>query len=1089
MLMCDATARKKLSCAILFFLSLFVILAIPDTAFAQVTGASLSGTIRDDSGAIIPHARVSMRNVATGVSTPANADSDGFYATPNLLPGTYEVSVSADGFATQVQHGLVLTVGAKQELSFVMKVGNLTQKVEVNDAPPAVELASSSLGGVVNSTTVVELPLNGRDWVQLTTLEPAVHNIPTQAPASGASNRANRGIGTLLSISGTRPQQNNFRLDGVSIEDYAGGGPGSVAGVAMGVDAIQEFSVLTSNYSAEYGRTSGGVVNATTRSGTNALHGTAYWFLRDANLDAKGFFDPSRAPFHRNQFGGAVGGPIRKDKTFFFFNYEGLRQDLGITNVDKVPSADARNGILHNADGTTTTVTVDPLVQPFLAFYPLPNGGLIGTGNTGKAIVSTLDTTAENFETVRIDHKFSDKDSIFASWFLDKAIFTTPDSYDTWISANSSKRQLVSLEETHVFTPAVVNSLRVGYSGIDSDASQSLRAINPVAADLSLGSFPGRAAAQLFVTGLTTNSGGLGGLTSLIDNWNSYQVYDDAFWTKGLHSIKFGFAYEAMQLGRTAVTGPNGEFSFGSLTNFLTNAPKTFKGQSPDTTSTPHMRQKLFGGYIQDDWRIRPSLTLNLGLRYEMSTVPTETQNHLANLATLDAPTLTLGSPLFSNPTTRNFEPRLGFAWDPFHDGKTAVRGAFGVFDVLPLPYETFFAQAATAPFSVVLTKGNLPQGSFPFEAANITNVSPSSLIVAFVPHNPARNYVLIWNLDVEHQLTANTTLTVGYVGNHGVHMINRSDDVNTTQPIDTSAGLLFPFPAASGTKLNPNFGAIRGIFWDGSSVYDALQVKLSKKFSHGFQVQGAYTFSKGLDTDSSSNVGDQFENSISSLFLFCNACTRGLSDFNIAHALTVNYIWNIPTPKNWNSVLNYVVGGWQLGGIVTAQTGVPFTPLVGGDPLGLNSSDPFAYPNRLEGSGCATAVNPGNVTNYIKVNCFTVPMATSAIGAQCTPYSAVAGSCANLFGNAGRNTLIGPGLFTWDFSLFKDNYIKRISESFNLQFRVEAFNIFNRANFAPPIDNATLFDQTGSRVAGAGAIDQTVTPGRQIQLGLKVIW
>lgn len=1081
--------QKRASGALILFSLLLWSLLIPAHLRAQVTGATLSGTVQDESGSVVPGAAVVIKNLATGVVTTVAADADGFYAAPNLRPGRYEVTATATGFSTQVQAGVTLTVGAKQELNFTMKVGQLSQKVEVSAAPPAVELASSSVGGVINSTTVVELPLNGRDWVQLTTLEPAVHNIPTQAPASGASNRANRGIGTLLSISGTRPQQNNFRLDGISIEDYAGGGPGSVAGVAMGVDAIQEFSVLTSNYSAEYGRTSGGVVNATTRSGTNDLHGSAYWFLRDEDFDAKGFFDPTRAPFHRNQFGGSVGGPIQKDKTFFFFNYEGLRQDLGVTHVDKVPSADARNGIIHNADGTTTTIVVSPLVQPFLAFYPLPNAGLIGVGNTGRANLSGLDITDENFETARVDHKFSEKDTIFASWFLDKGSFTTPDSYNTWISGNASKRQSVSLEETHVFNPALANSLRIGYSGIDSNASQALNAINPVAADLSLGTFPGRAAAQLFVTGLTTNSGGLGGLTSLVDNWNSYQLYDDAFWTKNLHSIKFGFAFEAMQLGRTAVTGPNGEFSFGSLTNFLTDVPKTFKGQAPDTTSTPHLRQKLFGGYIQDDWRIRPTLTLNLGLRYEMTTVPTEVDNHLANLASLTAPTITLGSPLFSNPTTRNFEPRIGFAWDPFHNGKTAVRGAFGEFDVLPLLYEFFFAQGATAPFSEVLTKGNLPPGSFPSGAASIGGTSPSSLIVAYVPQNPARNYVLIWNLNVEQQLTANTTLSVGYVGNHGVHMLNRADDVNSTQPISTSAGLLFPFPAASGQRLNSNFGAIRGVFWDGSSVYDALQVKASKSFSHGFQIQGAYTFSKGIDTDSSSNVGDQFENSISSLFLFCKSCTRGLSDFNITHALSVNYVWEVPTPSSWKGFLAHAFGGWQLGGVVTAQSGVPFTPLIGGDPLGLNSSDPFAYPSRVAGPGCDSPVNSGNANNYIKVQCFGVPLASAAIASQCTAYSAVPGSCQNLFGNAGRNTVIGPGLFTWDFSLFKNNYIPRISEKFNVQFRIEAFNIFNRANFAPPIDNSTLFDQNGNRVGGAGAIDQTVTPGREIQFGLKINW
>lgn len=1084
-----SNCAKKNPGMILALCMLLCVLWMPGHLLAQVTGATLSGTIKDESGGVVPKAAVIVKNLATSVITKVIANADGFYIAPNLRPGQYEITASAPGFSTQVQSGVTLTVGTPQELNFTMKVGQLTQKIEVNAAPPTVDLVSSSVGGVINSRTVVELPLNGRDWVQLTTLEPGVHNIPTQAPASGASNRANRGIGTLLSISGTRPQQNNFRLDGISIEDYAGGGPGSVAGVAMGVDAIQEFSVLTSNYSAEYGRTSGGVVNATTRSGTNQFHGTGYWFLRDEDFDAKGFFDPSRAPFHRNQFGGSLGGPIQKDKTFFFFNYEGLRQDLGVTHVDKVPSQDARNGIIHNSDGTTTAITVSPLVQPFLAFYPLPNAGLIGVGNTGRAIVSGLDTTDENFETARVDHRFSAEDTFSGSWFLDKASFITPDSYNTWFSGNTSKRQMVSLEETHVFNPSLVNSLRIGYSGIDSNASQALRAINPVASDLSLGTFPGRAAAQLFVTGLTTNSGGLGGLVPLIDNWNSYQLYDDAFLTSGLHSLKFGFAFEAMQLDRTAVTGPNGEFTFGSLTDFLTDVPKTFKGQPPNSTSSPHLRQKRFGGYIQDDWRIRPTLTLNLGLRYEMTTVPTETQNHLANLASLTAPAITLGSPLFSNPTTRNFEPRLGFAWDPFHNGKTAVRGAFGQFDVLPLLYEFFFAQAATAPFSEVLTEGNLPPGSFPSGAANLGNTSPTSLIVAYVPQKPARNYVLIWNLDVEHQFTPNTTLTIGYVGNHGVHMLDRADDVNSTQPIQTSAGLLFPFPAGSGQRLNPNFGAIRGVFWDGSSEYDALEVKASKRFSHGFQIQGAYTFSKGIDTDSSSNVGDQFQNSISSPFLFCKSCTRGLSDFNITHALSINYIWDLPTPRDWKGFLAHTLGGWQLGGIVTAQSGVPFTPLIGGDPLGLNSSDPYAYPSRVAGAGCNSPVHPGNPNNYINLQCFSVPMATPDIAAQCTPFSAVPGSCENLYGNAGRNTITGPGLFTWDFSLFKNNYIPKISETFNAQFRIEAFNIFNRANFAPPIDNSTLFDQNGNPVAGAGAIDQTVTPGREIQFGLKLIW
>lgn len=1081
--------RKALLGIIKILYATLLVGFMPTSLLAQVTGATLSGTVTDATGSTIVGAKVLIKNVGTGVGTTAMANANGFYTAPNLLPGTYRVSASAAGFATGVQDQVVLTVGAKQILNFALKVGSVSQTVEVTSEPPAVELGSSAVGGVVDSTTVVELPLNGRDWVQLATLEPAVHTIPTQAPATGSSNRANRGIGTQLAVSGTRPQQDNYRLDGISIEDYSGGGPGSVAGVAMGVDAIEEFSVLTSNYSAEYGRTSGGVVNATTRSGSNSLHGTAYWFLRDEDFDAKNYFDKNIAPFHRNQFGGSVGGPIQKDKTFFFVNYEGFRQDLGVSNVDTVPSADARNGILHNADGTTTTITVNPLVKPFLAFYPMPNSGLLGTGNTGLAVVSTSNATSEDFETVRVDHKFSDKDSAFATWFLDQAKTTAPDALDTWVSGDTSLREFGALEETHVFSASLVNSFRVGYSRIDSDANTSLQAINPVASDMSLGSFPGRNAAQLFVSGLTTTSGGVGGLTSLLDNWNSYQVYDDAFLTKNLHSIKFGFAFEAMQLARTAATGPNGEFSFGSLQNFLENIPKTFKGQSPESTSTPHLRQKLFGGYIQDDWRARPSLTLNLGLRYEMVTVPSEINDHLANLATLTAPTLTLGSPLFQNPTRLNFEPRFGFAWDPFHNGKTAVRGAFGLFDVLPLPYEVFFAQAATAPYSIVLSTGGLAPGSFPTQAANITTINPSKLIVAYTPQTPARNYVEIWNLNIEQQLTPSTTLTVGYVGNHGVHMINRADDINTTQPTVTPDGLLFPYPSGSAQRLNPNFGAIRGMFWTGSSVYDALEVSGTKRMSHGFQLQASYTWSKGIDTDSSSGVGDQFENSISSMFLFCQRCTRGLSDFNIGQDFTLSYIWDAPSPKNWGAVASHVLGGWEVGGIVTAQTGVPFTVFIGGDPLGLNSSDPYAYPNRIFGPGCSSAVNPGNVSNYVNTNCFALPTSSPAIAANCTPFPAAAGTCENLYGDAGRNSLIGPGLLTWDISLFKDNYIKRISETFNAQFRVEIFNALNRANFAPPISNATLFDQNGDRIPGAGALNQTVTPGREIQFSLKLIW
>jgi hypothetical protein len=390
------------------------------------------------------------------------------------------------------------------------------------------------------------------------------------------------------------------------------------------------------------------------------------------------------------------------------------------------------------------------------------------------------------------------------------------------------------------------------------------------------------------------------------------------------------------------------------------------------------------------------------------------------------------------------------------------------VFDALPLNYEFFLAEALSAPFIQILTTTNLSPGSFPTGAANIATVDPSKLQYASIQSNPPRNYVMIWNLNVEHQLTSSTSVTVGYVGNHGVHMLDREDDVNSVLPTLTPQGYLWPSPRGSGTKLNPNVGDIRGLYWGGDSEYNALEVGVLKRMSHGFQVQGSYTWGKAIDTGSASVIGDPYTNSISSLFFFCKKCRRGLSDFNVAHTFVANYLWDIPTPKNFGVIGSHVLGGWQAGGIFTAETGVPITPLIGGDPLGLNSNDPFAFPNRLSGTGCTSPVNSGDPSNYIKLNCFAAP----------NPLT--------LMGNAGRNSVIGPGLMTWDFSLFKNI---TISERLKLQFRSEFFNLLNRPNFATPFHNNTLFDQSGNPVGWAGAIDSTSTTSRQIQFGLKLFW
>jgi hypothetical protein len=1072
-------------------MALTVGMVSPIHVYAQVPGATLSGTVSDESGAAIPNAQVSIKNVATGEVRASAADTVGFYAAPNLLPGRYDITVAAPGFSTQVRSGITLTVGAQQVLNISMKVGETTQTVVVTGEAPGVQLATATLGAVVNSATVLELPLNGRDWTQLATLQPGVNSTASiQADVSSGFQRGNRGFGAQLTISGARPQQNSYFIDGINANDVLGGSPGSVGGGATGVDAIQEFSVLTSNYSAEYGRTSGGVINAVTRSGTNQFHGDAYDFLRNSALDARNYFDGATIlPFKRNQFGGSLGGPIVKDHTFVFVDYEGLRQSTGVTTVDIVPSLDARNGVIHNVDGTTTTVTVDPLVKPFLALWAPPNGALLSPGNTGIFTFAGNQVLPENFVTARVDNEFSEKDHLFGTYQFDRASFSSPDSLNDVSDGDKTGREFVALGESHVFTPQVLNSFRVGYNRNTGISDIQTSAINHLAADPSLGAVPGSDAPIIIVPGLTQFQGGLKAAATANLHWNSVQVSENVFLTKGVHSLKFGVDVERIAENGFDVVAAAGSFTFGSLTQFLTNAPTSFFAALPGVSRPRDIRQTVFGSYFEDDVRLRSNLTVNLGLRYEMSTVPTEVDGELVSLHNLTDAAPHLGNPFFSNPTLRNFEPRVGFAWDPFRDSKTSVRGGFGMFDVLPLPFEFIFPQFSAAPFYLQGSANNLAPGTFPTRAFSIIAAATTNLRTAYVDPNPKRNYVMQWNLNIQRELVPNLTLSGAYVGSRGIHQPFRANDVNIVLPTLTPSGYLWPFPAGTGTVLNPNVGRIDTLTWTSSSFYDALEVQMIKSMSHGFQVEGAYTWGKSIDEGSSSTLGDAFLNSISSLFFFNPKLRRGLSDFNVAHNLTINNVWNVPAPNSLSGPATWAASGWQLNGIVQIRSGLPFTPLIGGDPLGLNSTDAYAYPNRLKGSGCQTAVNPGNVNDYIKLNCFTLPTAPAALAAQCTPFPSALGTCSNLLGNSARNSVIGPGLVNVDFSLFKNNYIKRISESFNVQFRAEFFNVFNHSNFNSPIDNSTLFDQTGAPVPGAGLIDSTSTTAREIQFALKLIF
>ena len=1099
---------------------------------AQVAGATLSGTVTDASGAAVPNARVSVKNSATGVVREVTSDSAGFYSVPNLLPGVYDTTVEAVGFSSSVQTGLTLSVGASKALNIAMHLGQVSERVEVTAVAPTVDLISSTISGEVDSTTERELPLNGRDWTQLATLQPGVTAVRVE---SGINGRGNRGYGTLMTISGHQPYENNYRINGISINDYSNGSPGSSLGVNLGVDAIQEFSVLTGNYSAEYGRASGGIINGITKSGTNQFHGDVYYFVRDKTLDARNYFDPEKIPpFHRDQFGGSGGGPIKKGKTFIFGDYEAIRQRKSDTFSNTVPSRAARgiapggttpsqvafiNGAPLPAAGQTGAAPnpdpvthIDTAVSPYLAFFPLPNINP-ENGDTGTFATTGVERFTENYVTLRVDHHFSDTDTFAASWFYDRAPLSIPDSLVLSTTENFTLRQMYSLEETHVFSPNLVNTGRFGFSRVRATVTQPGAALNPLASDPKFGILPGLPAPQIDISGLVQMLGAIGGVSADLLTWNSFQVYDDAFLTRGTHSLKFGFAMEHMQNNEfSGGIAPNGQYNFGGLQAFLTNQPTSINLDVASTTRPVYVRQTLFGAYIQDDWRARPNLTLNFGLRYEPVTLPTEAHNTFAVMTSITSPGETPVNTFWAkNQSLHNFEPRVGFAWDPFRNGKTAVRAGFGIYDSLPIPWVFTHNSTGVLPYELEHDATNLPAGSFPTAAVGLASLPSSPPGVRLIEQNPKRNYAMNWNLNIQHEITPTLTAVVAYVGSRSIHSPFSTDDSNMVMPTLTSAGYLWPcdqtvvgfpnnFCTGHGTPINSslNVARIRATWWDNSSSYHGLQAGLSKSMSHGFQVQGSFTWSKCIDNGSGGMLGDPYANSLSSLMFFNRSGRHGVCDFNIGKNFVVNYLWHPPTPKFGGGIVEHVLGGWEFGGVIVASTGSPFTLVVGGDPLGQNSTDPKDFAFRISGPGCDNPINPGSVTNYIKLQCFSPPIVPASFAGVCQPAIIrdsqgnsipIPNTCMNLFGNNGRSTLVGPGLVNVDFSVFKNNYIPIISEAFNIQFRAEFFNVLNHPNFQAPIDNSTLFTSTGARVSNAGAIDNTSTTSRQIQFGLKVIF
>ena len=871
------------------------------TASAQTAGGSIRGTVSDPSGAMVPGAGIMIEAVSTNEYWRLVSSSAGLYNAPNLPVGRYKVTVTSPGFSTAERTNIDVQVGLESVINVQLVLGKSEEKVTVASQAATVDLATSQTGAVNSGEVVRELPLNGRDWTTLAALQPLVSIVRTEDAPALSNSRGNRGLGTMMEISGSRPEQSSYRLDGVSVNDYDGGGPGSILGVTLGVDAIQEFSVVTSTGPADYGKTSGGVINAVTRAGTNQFHGSLYEFLRNSALDARNFFDgASVPPFKRNQFGGSLGGPIKRQRTFFFFDYEGIRQRLGVTTVDTVPSAEARIG--HLVAGP---VTVSPLVAPFLAFFPLPNGPI--TGNVGTYTFASQNGTMENFVASRADHRFSDLDAIHATYLLDKGQTAGPDVFDSILLGTYSQRQTASIEETHIFSPSVVNLTRIGFNRNIAEQVQSLSAINPLADDASYGFLPGRDVGQISIAGVTAYPGGLGAQGDYLFHYTSYQADDDLSITSGSHSIRAGAAFERIQSNTLGAGANNGTVSFGSLAGFLTDEPTSFVATIPGTSVPEGLRQYVVGAYVQDDWRVLRNLTLNLGVRYEMATVPTEEHDRLATLV-LGSQQLKVGSPYFQNPTLRNFSPRVGAAWDPFGDGKASVRAAIGQYDNLPLTSQFSLLSVISAPFNLQGSSTSVPVGSFP--DGLYQSLAAGGPRADFIQQNPKRSYVLQWNFSIQRQLTPSLLFEAGYAGSHGVHLPLVVGDINTVPPAeDTPEGYVWPTPRGSGVKPWPAWGTVNAVMWEVSSSYNALPVRLQKRLSHGLLVQGSYTWSKSFDTGSNSLM-TAYTNTATNLPVLDPRLRRSVSDFDVPQNLAVSGTWELPSPGSvWKPFREFAKG------------------------------------------------------------------------------------------------------------------------------------------------------------------------------------
>ena len=794
-----------------------------------------------------------------------------------------------------------------------------------------------------------------------------------------------------------------------------------------------------------------------TRSGGNELHGSVFEFHRNDNFDARNFFDRVAPPeFKRNQFGFSLGGPVIHDKTFFFGNAEWLRERLGSTLSAVVPSAEARQGILPNLNAP---IQVNPTVRPYLELYPLPNGRDFGDG-TGQHSALFSRPTNESYVLSRADHQLSPNDSFFGRFSFDDTRLTTPAAgLPRFVRYGQSRSQFYTLQEMHIFGPNAINEFRFAFNrtspGEDAaavpEADPSLKFTDFAREVGEINFSPGRGPTE----GSAVSPIGVGGNVPRIFRQNIFQFSNGVTHRVGRHALRYGVDVQRIQLNGLLNEDRNGAFSFIGLVNFLQGNAASLRAQGPDTDFIRGFRQTLFGSYVQDDFQVAPNLTLNLGLRYEFATAPNEVNGKISNLVNVMDPAPQIGFWLAENNSLKNFEPRLGFAWDPWGNGKLAVSGGTGVFhsEIMGRNYYTYALRQSPWSESLVVANPVFPHpfvGGIPRTGGLRQNdrINPNI-------DTPTQYH---YNLTVRSQFGKDFAFEISYVGSRGVHLL-RNFEGNTAIPTILPDGR--PFYPANSTRRNPNFSSIFVLNSDSQSVYNSLQTQLVKRLSHGLRFQATYTYARSIDDASNLQRGQGQNNPSFTQYPDDRSADRGLSGFHVAHSFSSNFTYTFPGNPGLKGVFSVLLNDWELGGIISLNSGLPFTAETGFNRSRDRAATIADRPNLKPGA----SNNPvlGGPDRYFDPTVFQLPDA-------------------GFYGNAGRNTIIGPGLETFDVSAVKQFHL---GEDPILTFRFEMFNVFNRANFGLPRNR--IFNAQGQIPGSVGLISGTVTSARQIQLGLKL--